>query len=147
MPDGSRQVRFEFTDRGRGPNVRSTIAVDGRGLISNLHTTGYNYLKVTVNERFAVRDGNATWTNAAERETHANTPPRFYPSMDGTPEERAVMVRAAMRDSNATLQLWPSGSTQVSKVKTLTVEGNLRTRHHVQATVWIPRRYRGSTEG
>jgi len=123
MPDGSRQVRFEFTDRGRGPKVSSTIAVDGGGLISNLQTTGYNYLKVTVNERFAVRDGNATWTNAAERETHSNTPPRFYPSMDGTPEEGAVMVRAAMRASNATLQLWPSGSTQVSKVTTLTVSG------------------------
>ena len=121
MPDGSRQVRFEFTDRGRGPKVRSTIAVDGAGLISNLHTTGYNYMKVTVNERFAVRDGKATWTNAAERETHANTPPRFYPSMDGTPEEGAVMVRAAMRAPNATVQLWPSGSTAVSKVKTLTV--------------------------
>ncbi|HEX3456756.1 MAG TPA: hypothetical protein VHR97_02270, partial [Candidatus Baltobacteraceae bacterium] len=126
MPDGSRQVRFEFTDRGRGPKVRSAIAVDGTGLISNLHTTGYNYLKVTVNERFSTHDGKATWSNAAENETHSNTPARFYPSMDGSPEEGAVMVRAAMRAPNATLRLWPSGSTQVTKLKTLTVSSGAK---------------------
>ncbi len=33
MPDGSLDVRFEFTDRGRGPEIRSTIALDDAGLI------------------------------------------------------------------------------------------------------------------
>lgn len=121
LPDGSLDVRFEFTDRGRGPELRSTIALDNAGLISKLRTTGYNYLKVTVDERFTARNGTASWKNAAEQETQRSSTPRFYVSLDGTPEEGAILVRAALRARNESLDLWPSGVTNVSSVKTLVV--------------------------
>jgi imidazolonepropionase-like amidohydrolase len=121
LPDGSREVLFEFTDRGRGPKLRSTLNLDDAGFITKLQTTGYNYLKVPVNERFVARGGTATWKNSAERETHAYSAPRFYVSMDGSPEESAVMVRAALRARNASLDLWPTGVTNVTAVKTLAV--------------------------
>jgi len=121
MPDGSFDVRFEYTDRGRGPKLRSVIALDASGLISKLQTTGYNYLKVTVNERFTARAGGATWTNAAEDETARSASPRFYASMDGSPEEGAMLVRAALRTPNGSLALWPSGVSKVAAVRTLTV--------------------------
>jgi imidazolonepropionase-like amidohydrolase len=128
LPDGTLDVRFEFTDRGRGPKLRSIIAVDDAGFISTLHTTGYNYLKVPVNERFVARNGTASWKNSAERETHSYTTPRFYSSMDGSPEEGAILVRAALRARNASLELWPSGVTNVSAVKTLTVSNGSSSR-------------------
>ncbi len=121
MPDGSLDVRFEFTDRGRGPKLRSTIALDSAGLIAQLNTTGYNYLKMPVNERFANRNGVASWKNSAEQETQSSSPPRFYSSMDGTPEEGAILVRAALRAPKTSLPLWPTGVTGVSSVKTLVV--------------------------
>ncbi len=121
MPDGSREVLFEFTDRGRGPKLRSSLAVDDAGLISTLRTTGYNYLKVPVDERFVARGGTARWKNSAERETHSYSAPRFYSSIDGTPEEGAVMVRAALRAHQASLDLWPTGITDVTAVMTLAV--------------------------
>lgn len=121
MPDGSLDVRFEFTDRGRGPKMRSTIALDSTGFISRLQTTGYNYLKVLVNERFVARSGTAMWKNSAEKETHSYSAPRFYISMDGSPEEGAILVRAALRGRNTSLELWPSGVTNVSAVKTIAV--------------------------
>ena len=119
LPDGSLDVRFAFSDRGRGPKIRSLLALDRAGLIARLQTTGYNYLKVTVNERFAARGGTATWKNSAENETQSGSAPRFYVSMDGTPEEGAILVRAALRAPNQSLELWPSGVTNVSLVKTL----------------------------
>ncbi|MBV8531175.1 MAG: amidohydrolase family protein [Candidatus Eremiobacteraeota bacterium] len=121
MPDSTLHVRFAYIDRGRGPNYRSTIGLDGAGLIAKLRTTGYNYLKVAVDERFIARNGTASWKNAAENETQQYSTARFYSSMDGTPEEGAILVRAALRVSNASLGLWPSGETTVSKVTTLTV--------------------------
>ncbi|MGC1381425.1 MAG: amidohydrolase family protein [Candidatus Baltobacteraceae bacterium] len=121
LADGSFDVRYEFIDRGRGPKLHSTIAVDGAGMISKLRTTGYNYLKVTVDERFIARDGTASWRNSAERETRSYPAPRFYVSIDGSAEEGAIMVRAALRARGASLDLWPSGTTNVSAVKTLTV--------------------------
>ena len=123
MPDGSLDVRFEFTDRGRGPQLRSKIELDSGGLISALNTTGYNYLKVPVDEHFSTSGGIASWKNAAEHESHSNSPARFYSSMDGTPEEAAIFVRAALRAPNATLGLWPSGESTVRTVRTLTVSG------------------------
>jgi hypothetical protein len=125
MPDGSLDVRYEFIDRGRGPKLRSTIRCDETGFISSLHTTGYNYLKVAVNERFTFRNGTASWQNSVEQQTHRNASPRFYISMEGTPEEGAIMVRAALRAQNASLPLWPSGLTKVVAVKTIAV-GNGR---------------------
>lgn len=122
MPDGSLDVRFEFTDRGRGPAIRSTIALDHAGLIARLHTTGVNYLKVPVDERFTARSGTASWKNAAENETQPDSPPRFYVSMDGSPEEAAILVRAALHAPGGSLALWPSGTTTVAAVRTLTIK-------------------------
>jgi imidazolonepropionase-like amidohydrolase len=127
-PDGSLDVRYEYTDRGRGPSLRSTIELDGAGLISNLHTTGYNYLKVTVDETFTARNGAASWTNSVEHETQPSSTPRFYISMDGSPEEGACLVRAALRAPNASLGLWPSGVTTVTTLKTLTVRDGAQSR-------------------
>jgi imidazolonepropionase-like amidohydrolase len=128
MPDGSLDVAFDFTDRGRGPKYRSTIALDGAGLISKLHTTGYNYLKVTVDERFVARNGTASWQNAAEKETRSNAAPRFYVSLDGTPEEGAILVRAALRAPKSSLALWPSGVTNVAAVRTLAIGSGGKTK-------------------
>jgi imidazolonepropionase-like amidohydrolase len=121
LPDGSLNVRFQFIDRGRGPMLHSTISLDDAGFISQLRTTGYNYMKVTVDERFVARKGTAVWKNAAEQETQSYSAPRFYISMDGSPEEGAIMVRAALRARAASLKLWPSGGTNVAAVKTLVV--------------------------
>lgn len=125
MADGSLDVRFEFIDRGRGPKLRSIIALDPNGLVASLETTGFNYLKVPVNERFSSQSGGTvSWTNAAENESHANATPRFYVSMDGSPEESAIFVRAALSAPNATLGLWPGGESTVTKVRTIAVHGN-----------------------
>ncbi len=128
LPDGSFDVRYEYIDRGRGPKLRSTIRCDETGFISSLRTTGYNYLKVAVEERFTSRNGAASWQNSAERESHRTTSPRFYISMEGTPEEGAIMVRAALRAQRTSLPLWPSGVTNVSAVKTIAVSNGAASR-------------------
>ncbi len=40
LPDGSLDVDYEFSDRGRGPKFHSIIRVDRLGLIAWLRTTG-----------------------------------------------------------------------------------------------------------
>lgn len=128
LPDGSLDVRYEYIDRGRGPKLRSTIATAPSGFISKLHTTGYNYLKVAVDERYTASAGQASWKNSAERETHPDAPERFYVSMDGTPEEGAVLVRAALRARSGAVALWPGGESKVRTVKTLDVSDGTRSK-------------------
>jgi imidazolonepropionase-like amidohydrolase len=128
LPDGSLEVRYEYIDRGRGPKLRSTIATTPSGVISKLHTTGYNYLKVTVDERYTASSGQASWKNSAERETHPDAPERFYISMDGTPEEGAILVRAALRAQGGAVALWPGGESKVRTIKTLDVNDGTRSK-------------------
>ena len=129
LPDGSLDVRFAFTDRGRGPKLRSLIAFDGRGTIASLHTTGYDYLKVPVDETFVARGGTATWKNASEHETQPSAQPRFYVSMQGSPEELAALARAARKSPAGKLALWPSGEAAISKGSTLLVSQGGRVAH------------------
>src|SRR5690349_5967440 len=65
-PDGTREIAFEFNDRGRGPKLLSQIKVDKNGLITSLSTDGNDYLKAAVSERFSTAGGVATWKNQAE---------------------------------------------------------------------------------
>lgn len=128
MPDGSLDIQFEFTDRGRGPKVHSVIALDSQGMISNLRTTGHNYFKAPVDEKFVVRNGQAIWKNVGEHDKQPSAPARFYISMDGTPEEGAILARAALRAPKGTLPVWPAGEATIEKIQTLSVSNGGVTR-------------------
>lgn len=108
LPDGTLDVRFEFTDRGRGPKTRSLLAFDESGFIVNLRSTGYDYYKAQVDESFVARSDNARWTNKAEREVRPGGSPRFYISMNGSPEEIAALARALL-SAGTPIPLWPAG--------------------------------------
>ena len=126
MPDGSLDVRFEFTDRGRGPKVRSVLAFDPEGFIRALHTTGHNYSNGPVDERFTARGGVASWKNVSERERKPFERPRFYISVSGTPEEAAALARAMLRTKR--VGLWPSGEATLTTVQARTVSNGKSTK-------------------
>src|SRR5689334_12204657 len=55
--DGSRQVHFEFNDRGRGPSIDERIVAGKDGIPTLIEIKGVDYLKAPVEERFSVEDG------------------------------------------------------------------------------------------
>lgn len=121
LADGRLDIQFEYNDRGRGPKQRTVIVLDDGGLPTSLNVTGYDYYKATIDERFAVRAGVATWKNAGEHESQPNKPERFYVSINGTSEESAILVRAALKNHDGRLPLWPSGEAIVEKIRTVSV--------------------------
>lgn len=65
-----------------------------------METTGNDYLKQQVEERFSVGNGVARWRNSAEAgEAKAGS---FYASMYGPPEEAAILARALLRAGGRT---------------------------------------------
>jgi imidazolonepropionase-like amidohydrolase len=127
LPDGALDVRFEFIDRGRGPKTHSRITFDKRGFITSLTTTGYSYYKMSVDERFTAGKGKAVWRNAAEREDRIATEPRYYVSIDGSPEELAALARALLRAGGA-VPLWPAGEATIKRVRTISVSSGSLTK-------------------
>jgi hypothetical protein len=131
-------VDFEFTDRGRGPKTTSVIRLDERGLPVTLETTGVDYFKVPVNERFSVADGVARWTNGAD-DGQANAPdPRFYLSVYGPPEERALLARALLNAPGQKLPLLPAGEASVLRAGSIDLGGQTVTQYTITGLDFTP---------
>src|SRR5687767_13548311 len=64
--DGTREVSYEFNDRGRGPKINTRIKVNEAGLPISVQASGNDYLKVAVKETFTLDQGVARWKNDAE---------------------------------------------------------------------------------
>jgi hypothetical protein len=117
-------VDFEFNDRGRGPKTHSVIALDANGIVRSLETTGNDYYKVAIEERFSIAgtmiagtaiDGPvARWKSTSESGEAAAGP--LYTSMYGPPEELAILARALLRAPNGELPLLPGGRATIRKV-------------------------------
>ncbi len=111
----TRVVHYEFNDRGRGPNLDGEYRVDERGLQRSLRIRGVSYMKSPVDESFHRDDTRAQWRNSAEDES-SDQLDAFYLSLEGTPEDLAMLARAALANSQQPLPLLPSGQAHVRKI-------------------------------
>jgi amidohydrolase family protein len=111
--DGSDHLLFEFNDRGRGPKLDARVTLDPGGLPVTVAITGNDYLKVPVDERFALAGGTATWTSAAEKGSKAVTGPAFYLPLNAPSGITAILARALLRAPGRRLDLLPAGEARI----------------------------------
>ncbi len=123
-PDGVIHEFFQFNDRGRGPKTYTSFRIDASGIIAAEETTGVDYMKSPVEERFSLDTGAAAWKNQSEDIKRGDVAGRFYIDLDGGPESGAVLVRALLRSKNGKLALLPDGEASVRRLDTVPVEGN-----------------------
>ncbi len=121
QPDGSIKVHFEFHDRGRGPATDSVYRVDENDLPVLATTSGVDYFKVAVAETFRREGDQASWKNRAEDETRELAAPGFYSSMNGPPEELAMLARALLKAPSQKLALLPLGEAVIRHVEDMEV--------------------------
>jgi len=121
--DGTIKLHYEYQDRGRGPNTDSVYRVDDSAIPLQADTAGVDYFKGKVAEQFS-RDGKQVrWKNRAEEEQRELSAPAFFSSLDGPPEEMAMLVRALLKAPGQTLAMLPLGEARVEKLQSLTVAG------------------------
>jgi Amidohydrolase family len=126
--DGTRTSNFKFNDRGRGPDINTTITLDERGWPRSVVSKGVNYLKSPVEETVAVQGGEIKWTSTSERGSAPADRGFFVPTVgpfDGT----AILVRALDKTANKRLPLLPSGEAWIDDEarREVTVGGAKRT--------------------
>jgi imidazolonepropionase-like amidohydrolase len=115
-PDGEVVCAYEFNDRGRGPKTETRFRLGPGGIPVSEHTTGNDYWKVPVDERFDLKAGKATWKNAAENATRQVTAPAFYLGLSGPPLEFELLTRALLAAPGGRLPLLPAGEARVEKL-------------------------------
>lgn len=146
-PDGVRESAFEFSDRGRGPKLTTSIRLDADGIPVSLNTAGNDYLKAPVAETFTYENGVARWKNTAEAGEKRLAAKAFYNSMNGAPEEFALLARALLKSPNKRLALLPEGEASIERTGELTLQDGTKTRRVVSyevsglgftpSTVWL----------
>jgi cytosine/adenosine deaminase-related metal-dependent hydrolase len=123
--DGAIAVRFEYADRGRGPELEAVYRLGPNGLPVAVAIDGHEYFQAPVAERFAIAGERARWTNRGERgEVPAEAAARaFYASFDGVPEESALLASALLAAPGGRLALLPAGEGSAEVVATRRVAG------------------------
>lgn len=121
--NGSRVYTFEFTDRGRGPKTSTRVRLDEKGIPVFVETTGNDYWKSPVEERFERKEGRLVWKNASENENRpVPTDPAFYLSLNGPPQEMELLARALLAAPGNRLPVLPTGEARIEKVASTKVE-------------------------
>ena len=145
--DGSRNLSYEFNDRGRGPKLTAHVRLDAAGVPVSMDIDGVDYLKAPVAERFTTANGVARWKNGAEAGEQKIAAPGFYLSTQGLPEELAWLARALLQAPDQRMALLPAGQASIKRVEELNI-GEGASKRHVTAyqieglgfspaTVWL----------
>lgn len=127
-PEGIREYDFEFNDRGRGPKTKTRIRLDADGIPISIETVGNNYLKAPVAETFSIAGGLARWKNSAEQGEKQLAAKAFYISMNGAPEELALLAQALLKSPTRRLPLLPAGEAAIERAGELTLKDGDKTR-------------------
>lgn len=127
-------VDYEYNDRGRGPKTHTVMRLGANGVPLSMETTGNDYYKVPIEERFSTDGATARWKNTSEEgEAAAGA---IYSSMYGPPEELAVLARALLQKNNSALL--PGGAASIRKVGDTTIRGTHVTAYEIGGLGFSP---------
>lgn len=119
--DGSRNLSYEFNDRGRGPKLSMRVRLDGSSVPTSLEMDGVDYLKAPVSERFSIANGTARWKNPAESGEQKQSGQAFYLTTQGFPEELGWLAQALLKAPGQRMALLPAGEASIKRVDELNV--------------------------
>lgn len=102
-------VRYQYDDRGRGPDIEARWQLNEAGLPVHLSMTGVDYFKAAVDEQFAVGDGVAEWKNAAEQGSSAALDAFYWP-VESPTFLLSTLAQALLKDADHSIGMLPSGT-------------------------------------
>ncbi len=145
--DGSRNLSYEFNDRGRGPKLTARVRLDAAGVPVLFEMDGVDYLKAPVAEHFNFDNGIAHWKNSAEAGEQKLADHAFYLSTQGLPEELGWLAHALLKAPGQRMALLPAGQASIKRADELNVGDGANKRHVTAylieglgfspATVWL----------
>jgi cytosine/adenosine deaminase-related metal-dependent hydrolase len=129
------RVTFEYTDRGRGPQLDSTIRLGPDSTPVGVETTGHDYLKGPVAERFERTAAGAAWSSGGGNGNRTVSGHTFYLPFDGTPFDTGLLARALLQEPGGAIALLPEGEATIEKVGALELATDKQHRIVVQYAI------------
>lgn len=119
--DGRVRVSYTHRNNGRGPDLEEEIVAAADGTFKSYRLRGKSTFGAVLDERFAIRGRRARWQSASERGSAALAGPAWYVPIEGSPEVRAMLVRAALRAAGGRIDALPGGQLRAERVAELDV--------------------------
>ena len=120
---GAVRAEYSYNDRGRGDHITATWKLDAAEVPTEYEGHGNDYMKALIEERFAVKEGKASWKNRTEQGEQAVTGERFYVPANAPPEFAGVLARALLKAPDHKLPLLPAGDAHIEESGKLSVNG------------------------
>jgi len=122
--DGQVQNESYVHWNNRRWKVDSELQLDDQGRIVAQKITGISPFQAPIDEQFSYENGTASWSTPGESGSVTTDEPAFYlPNEDIAFGALEALIRKALESMGNTLELLPSGSVTVEKVRELTVQG------------------------
>src|SRR5262249_2848203 len=100
--------------------------VDGQGVPVLFETTGIDYYKNPLDERFERKGTTASWRNASEKGERTVTGPAYFRTLNGPPQEAELLARLLLRSPGHRLDLLPDGRETIEELGALTVKSGAK---------------------
>ena len=104
---------YNYTDRGRGPELSEEITLNDQNFITHQSIAGVNYLKDTVSERFISNGENASWMNSGGTGEDSFYGNQLYFRYDGSPAIHEILARLLNSSPDKKVKLYPEGEAEL----------------------------------
>jgi hypothetical protein len=123
-----REIKFEFNDRGRGPELFEQIRLDETGNLLELTISGHSYMGAPANEHFLSEGTTARWSSTIEKGESSHAEDAMYLASDGSIEQLAMLVRRALKAADHSVKLLPAGKAVIRALEQIEVSQGGKTR-------------------
>lgn len=128
--DGRRAAHSTFNDRGRGPDINTTLVLDEAGAPRSYRATGHDYLKAPVDERLDESAGMLAWQATSERGQAPAGSGWYIPQADSLATS-GPLAQALLRAKDHRVKLLPAGEAWIEDESWREIEiGGARQRLH-----------------
>ena len=106
-------IDYDVKNNGRGPTIAETLTLDQRGLPTQWAISGATTFGSKVDERFALADGKATWTDSVGEGSASVSEPSLYIGQAASPWSLGLYAAALLKDADRSLPALPGGAVRV----------------------------------
>ena len=116
-------VDYQFDNNGRGPKMKESIEFDEAGFPVKWSVAGRTSFGNEIEESFSIKDGKASWTDAAGSGEATPEESSLYIAQFGSPYSAYVYARPLLEDADNTLPALPAGNLNLTQMESLKVIG------------------------
>ncbi|MEP5634376.1 MAG: hypothetical protein ABJL43_02250, partial [Maribacter dokdonensis] len=109
LTDGSFKYIYNYTDRGRGPEISEEIVLNDQNYIVSESITGVNYLTDSLDETFNGTNSTATWKNPMGEKEADFDGDKLYFRHDGSPAVYEILAQLLLKAKDNKVGLYPKG--------------------------------------